>query len=185
MKKKRRKKILRPAAGSAPKKRGRGQPSPYLDTYPELAYQQCLCGATDVDLAEFFEISEATLYLWKKTHPEFSESIKRGKQYADGKVANAMYLRAIGYSHPEEKIFCDKGSITRAKTTKHYPPDATSGIFWLKNRQRDKWHDNGDDPPQPPNINILAILIERAEQATRLLPSELRQLTQQQKENAT
>jgi len=29
-------------------------------------------------------------------------------------------------------------------TTKHYPPDATSAIFWLKNRQRDKWRDKQD-----------------------------------------
>ncbi len=29
-------------------------------------------------------------------------------------------------------------------TIKHYPPDTTACIFWLKNRQRDKWRDRLD-----------------------------------------
>ena len=29
-------------------------------------------------------------------------------------------------------------------TTKHYPPDTTAAIFWLKNRQKSKWRDKQD-----------------------------------------
>ncbi|EFB1429709.1 terminase, partial [Escherichia coli] len=27
---------------------------------------------------------------------------------------------------------------------KYYPPDTTAAIFWLKNRQKDKWRDKVD-----------------------------------------
>ncbi len=52
-----------------------------------------------------------------------------------------MYERATGYSHAEDKIFNDGGEPLIVPTTKHYPPDATSAIFWLKNRQPAKWRD--------------------------------------------
>ena len=31
------------------------------------------------------------------------------------------------------------------KTKKHVPPDVTAQIFWLKNRQRDRWQDRPQD----------------------------------------
>jgi hypothetical protein len=34
-----------------------------------------------------------------------------------------------------------EGEIITTKLTKHYPPDTTAAIFWLKNRQPGKWRD--------------------------------------------
>ncbi len=51
----------------------------------------------------------------------------------------------MGYSHEAVKIFCDKdGNITEAPYTERYPPDTAACIFWLKNRQPDKWKDKQD-----------------------------------------
>jgi hypothetical protein len=118
-----------------------GRPTDYLEEYNEQAKKLCLLGATDKELADFFDVAESTINLWKKTHPEFSESIKEGKLQADANVSERLYSRAMGYSHPEDKIFNNAGSEMVVKTVKHYPPDTAAAIFWLKNRRPDKWRD--------------------------------------------
>ena len=128
----------------AVKKGAGGRPSKYNKDYAKLAYNYCLLGATDEDLAGYFEVTVSTLNLWKKRHKEFSESLKKGKEIADATIAESLFHRAKGYTHEEEKIFCDKGDIVRAETMKHYPPDTTAGIFWLKNRQSNRWRDRKD-----------------------------------------
>ena len=118
-----------------------GRPSKYKPDYAEQAIKLCMLGMTDAEMASFFEVSESTLNLWKEVHPEFSESIKKGKAAADADVASRLYHRAMGYDHPEDDIRVVSGEIVITPTIKHYPPDTTAGIFWLKNRQRDKWRD--------------------------------------------
>lgn len=126
-----------------------GRPTKFQKVYCEQALKLCLLGATDEEMADFFGVSESTLNLWKKKHPEFSESIKKGKIEADANVVVSLYKRAIGYTHDDEKIFLHEGKIIRAKTKKHYPPDGTAICFWLKNRQPKQWRDSkvlqGDD----------------------------------------
>jgi len=118
-----------------------GRPTKYEEAYAEQAFKLCLLGSTDVQLADFFEVTESTINKWKIDYPEFSESLKKGKNEADAKVAESLYNRALGYSHPEDKIFNANGEEMIVPTTKHYPPDTSAGIFWLKNRQKDKWRD--------------------------------------------
>ncbi len=118
-----------------------GRPTKYKPEYVELASNYCLLGAKDAELASFFGVSESTLNLWKQKRPEFSESLKAGKGEADAKVAQSLYRRALGYEHPEDKIFNDNGKPLIVPTIKHYPPDTTAAIFWLKNRQSQNWRD--------------------------------------------
>lgn len=117
-----------------------GRPTDYKVEYVEQAFRLCLLGATDKDMADFFDVCEDTINEWKKVHPEFSESLKRGKIKADAEVANSLYHRALGYEHPEDKIFCTNGEVTTVETIKHYPPDTAAAFIWLKNRAgwRDK-----------------------------------------------
>ena len=82
-----------------------GRPTKYKPEYNVLAYRYCLLGATDVDLAEFFGITEKTVIGWRKDYPEFLQAVLDGKVIADAKVAESFYKRAIGYEHPEDKIF--------------------------------------------------------------------------------
>lgn len=134
------------------------RPTKYLEEYNEQAKKLCRLGATDKELADFFEVSESTLNLWKKEHPLFSESLKAGKLLADAEVADKLYKRATGYSHPEDKIFNDNGAPLIVNTEKHYPPDTTAAIFWLKNRRPDRWKDKreeeGQDDKQAPQIVV-------------------------------
>ena len=118
-----------------------GRPTNYKKEYDEQAYKLCLLGATDKEMADFFNVKEQTINNWKKNHPSFFESIKRGKIVADANVAKSLYNRALGYYHPEDKIFNDNGEPLIVPTVKHYPPDPTAAIFWLKNRKPAEWRD--------------------------------------------
>jgi len=112
--------------------------------YDEQAMKYCLLGATNVQLAEMFGVAVSTIDKWIKDIPTFSGAVKEGREAADARVAHSLYHRACGYSHPEDKILSTPNGIEIIPTTKHYPPDATSMIFWLKNRQRANWRDKID-----------------------------------------
>ena len=98
-----------------------GRPTDYREEYAELALNYCLLGATDKELAGYFEVCERTIDAWKKTHPEFLRSIIEGRDVADAKVANALYQRALG--------------------SKDVPSDTKAASLWLRNRQPRKWRD--------------------------------------------
>jgi transcriptional regulator with XRE-family HTH domain len=99
-------------------------------------------GWTDAQIAELLGITEQTLNNWKIKNPEFFESLKDWKAEADHKVERSLYQRACGYSFPDLTIQkeVDGKEVTEIRT-KHQPPDPTSMIFWLKNRQPKKWRD--------------------------------------------
>lgn len=120
---------------------GGGAPTKYDVKYNKQAYKLCLLGYTDKELADFFEVDEATINNWKIKHPKFFESMKKGKADADTNVALSLYKRANGYSHAEVDVKVVDHEIIQTPLTKHYPPDTAAAIFWLKNRQPKKWRD--------------------------------------------
>lgn len=131
-----------PAPKPATGKHAGGRPTAYRQEYCDMAFQHCLLGSTDKSLAKLFNISESTLNKWKLDHPEFSECIRKGKTEADARVASALFSRATGFVKKGcEKLFNYQGNVVRAEFKEYYPPDPTSIMFWLKNRQPDKWRD--------------------------------------------
>lgn len=120
-----------------------GRPSSYREEYADQGYKLCLLGATDVEMADFFDVSEQTITAWKKAHPQFLASITRGKMLADANVAEKLYHRALGYSHDAVKIFMPAGvkEPVYAPYTEHFPPDTPAASLWLRNRQPNKWRD--------------------------------------------
>lgn len=121
-----------------------GRPTDYKKEYNEQAEKVCVIfGADDKKLAEFFGVCVATIDNWKKEYPEFLESIKKGKdKYDTENVEVSLRERACGYKHKETKYFSHEGVVTDKRIlTKHYPPDTTAAIFWLKNRHPERWKD--------------------------------------------
>jgi hypothetical protein len=122
----------------------RGRPTRYKPGYAAQAAKLTKLGATDRELADFFEVTEATINNWKVQFPDFFESLTRGKEESDGRVEQSLYRRALGYSHDAVKIMMGKDGIERHRYVEHFPPDTTACIFWLKNRQPDQWRDKLD-----------------------------------------
>ena len=94
-----------------------------------------ILGATEIQLADFFDVNESTIWRWKQTYPDFCNAIKVGKEIADQNVERSLYRKAMGYEFESEKIFCQDGAIVRASTREFVPPSDTAMIFWLKNRK--------------------------------------------------
>ncbi len=136
-----------------------GRPTKYKEEYNEQAYKLALLGATDREMADFFEVSESTLNLWKIENPSFSESLKEGKQTADAKVAQSLFKRALGYSHPDVDIKVVQNEIVQTEITKHYPPDTTAAIFWLKNRKADQWREKQELSIDDKSVEVIKKII--------------------------
>lgn len=132
------------------------RPTKYKAEFATQAEKLCKLGATDEELADFFEVALSTLNKWKLDHPGFSESLKKGKTLADAEVAHKLFHRATGYDHPDVDIRVVDNQIVQTPLIKHYPPDTTAAIFWLKNRQKDKWRDKVDHGLEGPNGESLA-----------------------------
>lgn len=120
-----------------------GRPTLYREEYVRQAEKLCELGATDQEIADFFEVDVSTIYRWKNEHSDFCDAIKVAKEAADNRVERSLYQRAIGYEQDEVKIFMPANAEApvyapyRAKIT----PDTTAAIFWLKNRRSQEWRD--------------------------------------------
>jgi len=118
-----------------------GRPTKYKPEYAKEAMKLCKLGATDAQLADFFEVAISTVALWKVQHPEFSDAIKVPKAEADERVEQSLYRRAMGYEHDEVDIRVVDKEVIQTPIRKYYPPDSTALIFWLKNRKPADWRD--------------------------------------------
>lgn len=120
-----------------------GQPTKYKIEFAVQAEKLCKLGATDMEIADFFEVDVRTVYNWKHDQPEFFHALKQGKAESDDRVERSLYQKAIGYEQDEVKIFMPGGADEpvyapfRAKIS----PDTTAAIFWLKNRKPEEWRD--------------------------------------------
>lgn len=143
-----------PAAAPPPKPVGR--PTKATASTLQLALRLYRLGHTDAEVAGVLEVAVSTLNSWKGSHPLFLEGLKAAKREFDGRVERKLAERAMGYSHEAVKVFCNKnGEITEARYIERYPPDTAAGIFWLCNRQPDRWKQkvmHSGDPENPVQV---------------------------------
>lgn len=122
-----------------------GRPSEYKPEYVTKVLEMAERGATDVEIADCFDVSVRTLYRWKAEHEDFRQALKVAKDVADERVERSLYQRALGFEHDAVKIFVSKeGGVTQVPYREIVPPDTTACIFWLKNRKKAEWRDKQD-----------------------------------------
>jgi len=135
--------------------RGVGRPSKYQPIFAKQAQKLCALGATDVDLAGFFEVDLSTFYRWQCSRPEFRDAIKTPKELANSRVERSCYMRANGFWVDTEKLFMLKdeffdkdGNLVRTSqrvhhepTREYYPPEVSAICWWQKNRSPELWRD--------------------------------------------
>jgi transposase len=110
-------------------------------------------GYINKEICKSVGISEATLYGWtdpkseKNFKLELAESLKKAKQVIDDKVEQKLFKRAMGYRYNEvtKELVKNEDGFSELKVTKvvtkEVVPEVSAQIFWLKNRQPDKWRD--------------------------------------------
>jgi hypothetical protein len=122
-----------------------GRPTAYSADIAEQCYRLALLGADRDQMADILLVSIGTFKEWLEAHDDLFAAVTRGRAAADAHIAQALYHRARGYSHPAVKIFLNKqGEPVIVPYTEHYPPDTMAAIFWLKNRRPDLWRDKQD-----------------------------------------
>lgn len=127
--------------------KGGGNLTLFKPEYIESAYNYALLGVTDTQLGKFYKVTEQTIITWKKKHKEFALALKRGKEDADAQVTKSLFKRATGYETEETKVFLYKGKPIKVTIDKHIPPETIACIYWLNNRQPDKWRNKTDHEP--------------------------------------
>lgn len=122
-------------------RRDMARPSKFKPEFVQQAEKLCRLGATDIEIADFFEIDARTLYRWKGENEEFCQALKAGKGFSDERVERSLFSRATGYEHDEVDIRVIGGEVIQTPIRKFYPPDTTAAIFWLKNRRPEEWRE--------------------------------------------
>ncbi len=131
----------------SPKQIGAGRPTKFNQSLGEKIAQLARDGKTIEQIAEIIGVSKRTLYNWQGNHSELMHAVKEARQVADELVEASLFSRAVGYSHPAVKIFCQDGVVTEVPYIEYYPPSEAAATFWLKNRQPEKWREKqpGED----------------------------------------
>ena len=120
-----------------------GRPTKFEDRFVAQAEKLCLRGATDAEIADFFEVSVRTIQRWRHEHEDFCRASNEARAVADARVERSLYERAMGFEHDAVKIFMPANAKepVYAPYREKVPPDTTACIFWLKNRKQEEWRD--------------------------------------------
>lgn len=124
----------------------RGNQTQFKTDYVRMATPLGEAGFTDAQIGVVFNVQAQSIRIWRKKYPAFDNALKKAKQTADEQVEQALFKRAMGYEHPDVDIRTvaigdGRSTIVQTPIIKHYAPDTTACIFWLKNRQPNKWRD--------------------------------------------
>lgn len=91
-------------------------------------------------IAQLVGVSEWSLSTWTQENQEFRWDLNEARSFADELVEKSLFSRAVGYTYDSEELhFTKTGRVIRAPIKKHFPPDVTAQIFWLKCRQPEHW----------------------------------------------
>ncbi len=133
-----------------------GAGAPYDSRFAGVAKKMYERGLSDADVAEALRVSEQTLAQWEADHQDFAEVCESGRQLANGKVHEAVFKRATGYTYTAQRIV----GTRIIEYPVYVPPDVNAAKFWLTNRRRDKWAqtpkpDEKASPPKDPFAEFL------------------------------
>lgn len=113
-----------------------GRPTLYRPEYDAQAAKLCELGATNKDLAEFFDVSERTIEEWQVRIESFAVASRVGKIHADEKVKVSAYKLAKGYTYVEQQAIKVKTGphseeVKIVEVERHVPPNAMMQAKWL------------------------------------------------------
>lgn len=110
-------------------------------------------GWINKEICKKIGINTKTLYMWLNPESSFykkelDDALKEAKKIPDQIVEQKLFKRACGYKYKEvtkERALNPKTNefepVVTKEVVKEFPPDPTSMIFWLKNRDPQRWRD--------------------------------------------
>ena len=112
---------------------------------------------TDAEMAKEMGISSTTFYEWLKKHPEMSEAVTRARTGADARANNEsverslletalggvrvlkkpMKLKTTSFDSRGRRVESER--LVYADEEIYVPPNVKAQIFWLTNREPERW----------------------------------------------
>lgn len=123
----------------------RGPKSKYDARYHPMAAKKLAAqGLVLAQIADFFDITEPTIYEWKKIYPEFAEAIEEGKADPIKQVENALFKASIGHNVKVKKpvVVGDGEGVAHVEYCdyeEYHAPVVSAQKYFLNNRASDKW----------------------------------------------
>ena len=144
---------MRESPASPPKRNEKltADPVAYRPNFADLARKYALLGCNDSRIADLLGVSLQRFMEWQIAYPELQAFVTDGRELADAQVAESLYQRACGYSHPAVKFWISKTKdgdgnesveIIEKTYVERYPPDVSAAQFWLTNRAAASWQNS-------------------------------------------
>lgn len=112
---------------------------------------------TDAEMAKEMHISPSTYYEWLKKYPEMSEAVTRARTGADARAVNErverslletalggvrvlkkpMKLKTTSFDSRGRRVESER--LVYADEEIYVPPNVKAQIFWLTNREPERW----------------------------------------------
>lgn len=127
-----------------------GKKAVFKERYIKIASDAAHEGWTINMIASKLKIKKSTLYKWMQAHEDLRDAINEGRDYFDSRVAESSLLKRVkGFTYTEKQLVKETSAEGEVRnkiinTKKKVLPDVTAIIFWLKNRQGDRWKDKHD-----------------------------------------
>ena len=107
----------------------------YRPEYARQAGKLARAGFGREAVADFLEVSAATLTAWCERRPDLPRALEVGEALADADVGAALYRAAIGHERTETRVLGGR-TVTR---TVHVPADVRACMYWLERRCPEEW----------------------------------------------
>lgn len=88
------------------------------------------------EISEALGIARKTLYEWIDKDSDLKTAIEAQEEANIDFTESKLFARIEGYEHDDVHISNFQGKVTITPLIKHYPPDPTSIIFFLKTRAK-------------------------------------------------
>lgn len=88
------------------------------------------------EIAKALNIGRRTLYDWIEKDSDLKDAIELQDEANIDFAESKLFERINGYEHDDIHITNYLGNITKTEIIKHYPPDPTSIIFFLKTKAK-------------------------------------------------
>lgn len=113
-----------------------GRPTDYRPEYADQALHLCEMGATDQQLADFFDVSLRTIQNWRIANEPFAIASRVGKKHADEEVKRSAFMLSRGYYVKEQQAIKVKDGphserVEVVEVDKYVPPNAMLQAKWM------------------------------------------------------
>lgn len=101
----------------------------------EMARQLAARGATQIEIAAAFRVTERTLTRWRQDYPEFDDALQMGEEMQLEVAKRTLFKMATGFTYTEEKTVAVKGALMKVREEKVHLPSENSLRLFLISRE--------------------------------------------------